>query len=50
MIALFNVLLVFIIILFMAAVGLDYAEQNLTLKTWLTGFGTVAVFIMRVTL
>ncbi len=50
MIYLFNGLLVFITILFMGAIGLDYAEENLTLKTWFTGIGTVIVFCLRITL
>jgi len=50
MIVLFNALLTFIIILFMGAIGLDLLEENLTLKTWITGIGAVVVACLRITL
>ncbi len=43
-------LLVFIILLFMGAVAIDYLERNLTLKTWFTGIGTIIIIYIRATI
>jgi len=43
-------MLIIITTLFFTSIGLDILEENLTLKTWFTGIGTVIVFLLRITL